>query len=242
MDYPQRLSERIFILGNHHFSTYLIAGDLISVLIERGISSTANQVINQIKYLNIDPSSIHKLVLTHAHADHITGAPLLKKSMQWIVVSSSADTSRLLKKEKVKDIFIKEDQDISRRLKIRDKSEKPENLRASLNNLVDETISPAQRMDHGDVSIEVIDAPGHCLGGLAFWEPEKKVLFCSDYLGFFVPSDRFVPNFYVNFQDYMTTFEALVKLHLYWVCPGHCGAYAGEDAISYIHRSRAEIE
>lgn len=144
--------------------------------------------------------------------------------------------------EKVKDIFIKEDQDISRRLKIRDKSEKPENLRASLNNLVDETISPAQRMDHGDVSIEVIDAPGHCLGGLAFWEPEKKVLFCSDYLGFFVPSDRFVPNFYVNFQDYMTTFEALVKLHLYWVCPGHCGAYAGEDAISYIHRSRAEIE
>jgi adenylate cyclase class IV len=40
----------------------------------------------------------------------------------------------------------------------------------------------------------------------------------------------------------MTTFEALVKLQPYWVCLGHCGAYAGEDAISYIHRSRAEIE
>lgn len=242
MDYPQRLTEQIFILGNHHFSTYLVIGKRISVLIEPGISSTANEVIDQIKSLGIDPSSMHKLILTHAHADHVTGAPKLKNSMPWIAVSCSADTIRLLKKEKVKEIFLKDDQDISRRLKIMDKADKPENLQASLNNLVDETICPGQLMDLGGVSLEIIDAPGHCFGGLAFWEPEKKVLFCSDYLGFFLPSDRFVPNFYVDFQEYMTTFESLVKLRPYWVCPGHCGAYAGEDAISYIDRSREEIE
>jgi glyoxylase-like metal-dependent hydrolase (beta-lactamase superfamily II) len=242
MDYPQRLSGRIFILGNHYFSTYLIIGDRIGVLIEPGISSTANVVIDQIKSLGIDPSIILKLILTHAHADHVTGAPKLKNSMPWIVVSSSADTIRLLKKEKVKELFLREDQDISRQLKIMHNADAPENLRTSLNNLVDETICPEQQIDLGGVSLEVINAPGHCIGGLAFWEPAKKALFCSDYLGFFLPSDRFVPNFYVDFQDYMTTFESLVKLHPYWVCPGHCGAYAGDDTISYINRSREEIE
>jgi len=242
MDYPQKLSEQIFILGNHYFSTYLIIGNRISALIEPGISSTANLVIDQIKSLGTDPSSILKLILTHAHADHVTGAPKLKNLMPWIVVSGSADTIRLLKKEKVKELFIREDQDISSRLKILHNADAPESLRDSLNNLVDETICPGQRIDLGGVSLEVINAPGHCIGGLAFWEPEKKALFCSDYLGFFLPFDRFVPNFYVEFQDYMTTFESLAKLHPYLVCPGHCGAYFGEDAISYVDRSRKEIE
>jgi glyoxylase-like metal-dependent hydrolase (beta-lactamase superfamily II) len=66
-----------------------------------------------------------------------------------------------------------------------DKSEKPDNVRASLNNLVDETFCPGQLMDLGGVSIAVLDAPGHCLGVLAFWEPEKRFCFVLIILAFF---------------------------------------------------------
>ncbi len=242
MDYPLKLSERIFLLGNHYLSTYLIMGDRSSILIDPGISSTATQVIDQIKSLGIASSNIDKLILTHAHADHVAGAPVLKKAMPGLIVSSSAETVRLLKKEKVRDIFGKDDLDISSQLKSLGEVNKSENVSDNLNDLIDETICPGQVIDLAGITIEVIDAPGHCLGGLAFWETEEKVLFCSDYLGFLVPPDQFVPNFYANFMEYMTTFESLTKLNPHWICPGHCGAYADKDAIRFMDRSRAEID
>jgi glyoxylase-like metal-dependent hydrolase (beta-lactamase superfamily II) len=242
MNYPQRVSERIYILGTRHFLSYLIKGDRITVLIEPGISSTAKQIPDQIISLGLDPSRIEKLVLTHAHADHVTGATVLKKALPQIRVSASVDTGRLLEKEKIRDLFIKDDQDISRRLNIIEDAGEPESMLTALTKLVDETIHPGQILDLGGVTLEIIDAPGHCLGGLAFWEPGQEVLFCSDYLGFLVPDDRFVPNFYVNFLDFMTTFDSLAELHPSWICPGHCGAHSCKDATRYIHRSRAEME
>ncbi len=242
MDYPQKISESIYVLGNHYLPTYLIIGGKKSALIEPGISSTAFQIVDQIKSLDIDPSSIEMLILTHAHADHITGAPVLKKAMPWLIVLSSAETNQLLKKEKVKKIFLKDDLDISRQLKTLNIYNKYENVGNNLENLIDVTISSGDRIDLGDIFLEAIAAPGHCLGGLAFWEPEAKVLFCSDFFGFYLPPDKVVPNFYVDFRDYMTSFESLIKLGPHWVCPGHCGVYHGKNAMHFIDQARTEIE
>ena len=99
MDYPFRISEHIFLLGNHYFATYLITGERGSILIDPGVSFTANQVIDQIKTLGLAPSDIEKLFITHAHADHVGGAPVLKKAMPDLVVTSSVETDQLLKKD-----------------------------------------------------------------------------------------------------------------------------------------------
>ena len=207
MDYPLKISERIFLLGNHYLSTYLIMGDRSSILIDPGISSKAIQVVEQIKKLGLAPSGIEKLFITHAHADHVAGAPVLKKAMPGLIVTSSVETDRLLKRAKVREIFIKDDFDIAKGLKRLGQSGQDEDIRGSLGDLIDETIYPGQVLDLGGVALEIIDAPGHCLGGLAFWEPDEKVLFCSDYLGFFLPPDQVVPNFYVDYKDFMTTLD-----------------------------------
>jgi len=44
----------------------------------------AEKILRQIRSLGVDASRIRDLILTHAHADHITGAPVLKKAMPWI--------------------------------------------------------------------------------------------------------------------------------------------------------------
>lgn len=242
MGYPIKLTSRISVLGNRHISTYLVRGDDSSVLIEPGISSTAQRLIDQIKALNIDPFSITGLLLTHAHADHITGAPVLKRAIPGITVSGSSDTERLLGKPKVREIFLSDDADISMRLNSMGEGGRPEDVSDRLSGLIDETLHAGLTIDLGGIALHVIDAPGHCWGGVAFWEPDERVLFCSDYLGFFLAPNRFVPNFYVNLIDYMATFQSLAALDPRWICPGHGDTYGGKEATAFIDQSLNEIK
>jgi glyoxylase-like metal-dependent hydrolase (beta-lactamase superfamily II) len=241
LTYPRRLTEDVTILGNRYFSVYLVQRGDSYTLIECGISSIAEQVVRQIRSINIDASKIQDLILTHAHADHITGAPVLKKAMPWLNVKTTSQTKDLLSKEKIQALFLKDDRDIHNRLLELNAVNNARDARLSLKNVIDETIGPVQLLEGGVTTLEVLDAPGHCKGGIALWQPKSKVLFCSDYLGFYLPPDRFVTNFYVDYDAYLETFEFLSGLEPAWICPGHCGAYGGKDARNYINLSRAEL-
>ena len=234
MDYPQKLTDRVTLLGNIYFSVYLVQGEHYSALIEPGISSTAKRITNQLENLNVDPASVHDLILMHAHADHVTGAPILKEEMPQLRVKSSSETDNLLQKKKIQDFFLKDDTDIERNLEALRAPIFPCTKPFSLKGLVDETITPEQVLMIDDYPLEILDAPGHCMGGIALWQPEDRILFCSDYLGFRMPSGTFVTNFYVDYDDYMNTFDRLCRLEPQWICPGHCGAFSGEDVIRYM--------
>lgn len=242
MYYPRQLSDHIAILGNHYLQTYLIRGDKRCILIEPGISTTAREVIDQMTSIHMEPSRIDLLCITHPHADHVTGAPVLKEMLPQLVVASSVEAQRLLKKNKVQDSFIQDDHDISVQLRHFNAIGDHEHDTIHWDGLVGEIIHPGESIDLGGISLKIIDAPGHCIGGLAFYLPQEKALFCSDYLGFFVKPDQFVPNFYVNLNDYMATFKSLTELEADLICPGHCGVYPGQQGKAFIQRSRAEIE
>jgi hypothetical protein len=40
----------------------------------------------------------------------------------------------------------------------------------------------------------------------------------------------------------MATFEYLSRLRPACICPGHCGAYSGEESLRFIGQARSEIE
>jgi len=54
--------------------------------------------------------------------------------------------------------------------------------------------------------------------------------------------EKFVSNFYVDYDDYRKTFETLCALKPKWICPGHCGAYGGEEAVQFMAGSRRELD
>ena len=242
MTYPRQLTDNVFLLGNHYVSIYLVKGNRFSVLVEAGLSITAPQVINQVKGLKIDPSSLKYLILTHTHADHVMGAPLLKGAFPQIKIAGVSESGKLLKKEKIIDFFTREDAYTSNRLL----DLKAVNHKAPHQKIsplaVEKIISPGEILDLGGLYLHVLDAPGHCRGGIALWEPQNKILFCSDSLGFHLPPKKFVPNFYVDYDDFLETFETLCALEPEWVCPGHCGAYGGEAAVQFMAGSKRELD
>ncbi len=242
MHYPKKLTEQVFLLGNHYVSVYLVRGERFSVLIEAGLSSTSAQVIRQLKELAVPPESLKSLFVTHAHADHVTGAAPLKQAFPQMAVTAGEKTKELLAKEKIQQFFFEEDRYTSSRLLELGAITPQDLVKAPLFSQVEEVVRPGQTLDLGGLQLHVMDAPGHCLGGLAFWEPQKKMLFCSDYLGFCLPPDRFVSNFYVDYDAFRATFENLSRLKPQWICPGHCNVYEGKEAIRFLQGSKRELE
>lgn len=241
MTYPRQLTDRVFLLGNPYISVYLIKGDRFSVLVETGLSITAPQIVNQLKTLEVDPSSLKYLIITHTHADHVMGAPLIKQAFSEIRIAGVAEARDLLSKQKILDFFTQEDAYTSNRLLDFEAVE----VRGPLQPLplfaVEKTVSPGEILDPGGFSLHILDAPGHCRGGIALWEPQERALFCSDYLGFHLPRGQFVSNFYVDYDAYRSTFEELSALKPKWICPGHCGAHGGEEAVQFMDGSRREL-
>ena len=242
MTYSKQLTDRVFLLGNHYISIYLVRGDRFSVLVEAGLSVTAPQLVAQLEHLEIDPSSLKYLILTHTHADHVMGAPLIKKAFPQIKITGVSEARDLLSRKKIIDFFTQEDSYTSNRL-LDFKAVDPYTPQTtSLPFAVEEIVSPGDILDLGGLSLHILDAPGHCRGGIALWEPRGKILFCSDSLGFHLPPDKFVSNFYVDYDDYLKTFETLCALGPKWICPGHCGAYGGEAAAQFMAGSRRELD
>ena len=242
MTYPRQLTERVFLLGNHYISVYLIKGDRFSVLVEAGLSVTAPQIVKQLEGLKIDPSNLKYLILTHTHADHVMGAPLIKKAYPNIKIAGVSEARDLLSRKKIIGFFTGEDAYTSNRLVALKAVDDPTPPHPLPPFRVEKIVSPGDILDLGGLPLHVLDAPGHCRGGIALWTPREKTLFCSDYLGFRLTSGQFVSNFYVDFDAYRKTFETLSALNPDWLCPGHCGAFGGEDATEFVAGSKRELE
>ncbi len=241
MAYPRQLTDNVFLLGNPFVSIYLVKGERFSVLIEGGLSVMAGQIVDQLKQLDIDPVTLRYLILTHTHADHVMGAQLIKQAIPGVKITGVREAKALLKKEKVVAFFIQEDAYTSKRLLDLEAVDPQTPQPAAVPVTIEEVISPDDTLDLGGFSLHILDAPGHCRGGIVLWEPREKVLFCSDSLGFHLPPDKFVSNFYVDYDDYLETFEALSALNPKWICPGHCGAYGGLAAERFIASSKGEL-
>ncbi|MCG6879560.1 MAG: MBL fold metallo-hydrolase [Deltaproteobacteria bacterium] len=240
--YPKQLTESVFLLGNPFVSIYLVKGGRFSVLVEAGLSVTAPQIADQLKQLEIDPTSLRYLILTHTHADHVMGAPLIKEALPHIKIAAVREARDLRLKPKITDFFTQEDAYTSKRLLDFEAVDPHLPQPTAMPVTVQEIISPDDTLDLGEISLHILDAPGHCRGGIALWEPREKTIFCSDSMGFHLPSGQFVSNFYVDYDAYRNTFETLCKLKPEWICPGHCGAYGGKEAKRFMAGAKRELD
>lgn|GEM_PF-382414 len=240
--WPRSLTGNVFLLGNRYLSLYLVRGRDGAALIEAGLSATAGQAVEQIEGLGLDLREVRWLLISHPHPDHCSGAGPLKERLPWLEVLASSETGRLLAKDKIQRLFSRDDGLLSARLIELEAAKGPlPELKPLSAGLIDRLIEPGQVVDLGGVSLRVLDAPGHAPGGLAFFEPRGRLLFCSDSLGFPLLPDLCAANFYVDLDDYLATFETLVGLEPAWLCPGHCGAYSGPEMNRLIDLSRQEI-
>ncbi len=139
-------------------NAYLVQEEDGLTLVDTMVAS-AKQILAAAERLG---QPIMRIALTHAHGDHVGSLDALKAALPGAEVSISARDARLLRKDKTLD-----------------PGEEKGKLRGSYpgaKTAPDRLLAPGDRVG----SLEVVAAPGHTPGQLAFFDPRDGTLICGD--------------------------------------------------------------
>jgi glyoxylase-like metal-dependent hydrolase (beta-lactamase superfamily II) len=153
---------------------YLIDDADGSTLVDTGIAPAAPRILRQLRAAGRAPETICRILITHAHPDHVGALPALQQATGAQVIASSAE-----------------------RPVIEGQVEIPRPARGELRGLAKLLLPPSVRLPRVPVDREVSDGallpdvmggmlaiatPGHAPGHMAYWQPERRLLFCGDVL------------------------------------------------------------
>jgi glyoxylase-like metal-dependent hydrolase (beta-lactamase superfamily II) len=153
MSQPIRVSRFGFV------NAYLVEEDDGLTLIDTLIPRSAKTVLTRVEQIG---RPIVRIALTHAHGDHIGSLDELAAQIQDVEVSISGRDARLLAGDKTLD----PGEDVGK-------------LRGSYpgaKTKPSRTLSPGDRVG----SLEVVAAPGHTPGHVAFMDTRDRTLYCGD--------------------------------------------------------------
>lgn len=190
---------------------YCIVAEDGLTLLDAGIPPAGGWIINQLKKAGHELTAVKRIIVTHAHPDHVGGIPLLKKETG----------AELLVPEGERAVF---DGEMAPPLPPR------EDLRGLKKLIRPSTMFTDMKADRtiqdGDVlpvwgGLHAVAAPGHAPGHMAYWQPERRILFCGDAI-FRMPRLRLPYSFLtVNMAENKRTIRKLIELDPEIVCFGH---------------------
>ncbi|MDQ7781368.1 MAG: MBL fold metallo-hydrolase [Desulfomonilaceae bacterium] len=223
-EFPRALADGLWMLGNYFFNLYFVQGKQAGALIEVGVSAIVDDVIGQMEAVGIVPTF---LVVTHPHADHVTGLAGLRKRYPEALVVAPDGAREFLDHPKAAEGLILEDGRIAEFLEshgIRP-GRPPVDEPPSLENCL--TARDGDEMDLGGRTLRFIRVTGHSPGAVAVHVPEIEALLLSDSLGFRYPGRGVFPLFFTGYSDYMETLDRLRSLEPAVVGPAHQGPLTG---------------
>lgn len=233
--WPEQLTDHVTVFGSGHFRHYLV-GEYQDVLVECGVTASANHFAKQ-----LSDSGLHapdKLLVMHAHFDHVCGIPELKRHFPDAEVLASPAAAKVLDNPKVVARFFDQDRQIAGCLETEvsgaDAGRSPRQKRIA----VDRTVSGGDRIAlKGGGNLELIAAPGHSPCGLAAWFEKDRVLFVSDALGFQISDDTIFPVFFHAYRPYIETIERLAKYPADVLAFPHERIWQGKDVKAVFSRA-----
>jgi glyoxylase-like metal-dependent hydrolase (beta-lactamase superfamily II) len=143
---------------------FLIYGQKI-YLIDSGVAGSERIILDYLKTTGRSPQEISRLILTHAHPDHIGAAAAIKGISSCTVAAHAAEKAWI------------EDVDLQAK-------ERPVPGFFSLvggSVKVDQTLQEGDILHlEGDLTLQVLHTPGHSPGSLSLWLAEDYALFSAD--------------------------------------------------------------
>jgi glyoxylase-like metal-dependent hydrolase (beta-lactamase superfamily II) len=181
-----RIAERIHLVGSGSFGfdltdpfdchVYLIDGGEELALVDVGAGMGVEAILANVRADGLDPGRIRHLILTHAHGDHAGGAASMHSLLDDPAVHLSAATARYLREGDEDGSSIT----VAKRVGIYPPDYRYEPCR------VDVELVEGMSVAVGDLTLSVLDTPGHCDGhvSLLLEHEARRMLFAGDVVFF----------------------------------------------------------
>ena len=231
---PGKVREQLWYLGREESGVYLLEGKDGSMLISGGMSYIIPDLLQQLKEFGIDEMRIKKLLILHAHFDHLGIVPFFKRRYPGLEVYASQRGWEILRMAKAIDTI----NDFSRRVTNRVGKEEICSIYDLdwRDDVAGKTVREGDRIDLGSLEVTLWEIPGHSSCCIAAYVPALKALFPTDGGG--IPFDQtIITSGNSNFTKYQQNLERLKTLDVEHYCADHYGYVTGEEAREFIPRT-----
>ena len=107
-----------------------------------------------------------------------------------------------------------------------------------LQKTVDLTVQENDVLNIADnISVKIIETPGHTRDCLSYYIPEKKILIASEAFGIQDSTGYIYSDFLVDYDMYYNSIQKMIPLETRVVCTGHNLAFTDKDAADYKQNS-----
>ena len=228
---PGRVREGVWFLGRKESGVYLLEGKKSSMIISGGMSYIVPDLLHQMETFGIDEKKIRKMLILHAHFDHVGIIPFFKRRHPQIEVCGSERAWEILRMEKAIVTINEFSRNVAKRMEREEVySEYDLEWRDDVSG---RSVREGDRIDLGGIEVSIFEIPGHSSCCLAAYVPELRALFPTDGGG--IPFDEtIVTSGNSNFTKYQESLERLKPLEVEYYCADHYGYVTGEEARKFI--------
>jgi len=231
---PGKVTDRVLLLGIKESSVYILKGKDEYAFLGGGMVHIVPEIIEQLKKFKIEEKKIQQIIILHSHFDHCGVVPFFKRRWPWAKITASQRAKELLAAPNVIETIEFMNQTL---LKEKGREDQAKDLGLEFTGInVEEVVKDDDIISCGDLTIEIIEVPGHSSCSIAAYVPEEKAMFASDAGG--IPfGDQIFTCANSNFDKYQESLKKLAEYEIDVYLAEHYGARTGKDANSFLKRS-----
>jgi len=234
---PGKIIDGLYMIASNVMPVYLLDGERPAIF-DAGLAFMGRLYVEGIRQVlgNRQP---HYCFLTHSHFDHCGSVAVLKKHFPALQVAASEKAQQVLARPNARSLIgrlTRAAEPMAARIGIALRD-----FDAFEPFDVDVTVKEGQRIELArDLSVQVLETPGHTRDCLSYFIPQKKVLLCSEAAGIPDVADHIVCEALVDYDRYYESMQRLSRLDCEVLCLGHRMALTGQDVKRYFAQSMDE--
>jgi glyoxylase-like metal-dependent hydrolase (beta-lactamase superfamily II) len=239
IDKTGHIAGPLYMLGNPVIPVFLLDGNQPAV-IDAGFYTLGETYVKALRKILQERQPAY-IFLTHSHFDHCGSVAVLKKHFPDMKVMASEKAQTTLAKPNAIRL-IRQLTEAS--LKMGRDNGYIQNDKTGFEQFeVDMTVSDGDELEiDPDMTLQVMDTPGHTRDCLSYYVPQKRILFSSEATGILDATGYIVSDCLVDYDMYVRSLKKLGELDIDILCLGHRYVLTGEDARNYIPRSMKYCE